>query len=562
MSGAFKTKWVYKSSKQDSGLDLATQVLKNRGYKKSEIEHFLNPEFSSSLGDPYLLPDMDKAVKRVLKAISEDQKIVIYGDYDIDGITASALLHDFLTRAGANHVEVYIPDRFEEGYGLNSEAIKNIKDSGADLVISVDCGVTAVEQAKLAEDIQLDLIITDHHEPPEQLPEGMVALVNPKLESSKYPFSELAGVGVAFSLVRALLIADLSLLTPGQEKWLLDLVALGTICDVVPLIGENRVLASFGLKVMSQTRRVGLRALAEVSATEISEVGESDLGFRFGPRLNAAGRLEHARDALKLLMTSDDNEAPSLAAKLNDLNLERQAMTQEIYNAADIMAKKKSKDFILVMADKEWSHGIVGIVASRIAEKWRKPTILLQVIGDEVKGSARSYGGFSIIEALRSSSERLIQYGGHDFAAGMKLKAEDVDLFSYQLNDYAMKNIDVDSLMQPIEIDALLGEDDLILDRLDDIQKLRPFGNKNSQPIFYTPLHLLEHKLVGQHLSHSKFKFKTRAGKFIDGIAFSSAHKWPGLETGQTYNIAYYIQKNVWQNVAKLQLEVIDIKKV
>ncbi len=258
----------------------------------------------------------------------------------------------------------------------------------------------AVEQATLAKKLGLDLIITDHHEPPDKLPVDAIALVNPKLIDSKYPFTDLAGVGVAFAVVRAMLQEKPSLLANGKEKWLLDLVALGTICDVVPLIGENRILASFGLRVMQKTRRSGLRALAEVSSTEIGDVNESDLGFRFGPRLNAAGRLEHAKAALNLLLSTDMAQARDLATKLNELNIERQAQTQDIFASADRMAKSKSQDLVLVLADAEWSHGVVGIVASRIAEKWHKPTILLQILGEDAKGSARSYGGFSIIEGL------------------------------------------------------------------------------------------------------------------------------------------------------------------
>ena len=237
MARALKNKWIVSSEPKSDNADLAVQVLINRGLSKTEIEHFLHPDYSNDLADPLLLPDMKKAIDRIIAAINKNHKIVIYGDYDIDGITASALLHDFLLQAGAKKVEVYIPDRFEEGYGLNSEAITSISEAGADLVISVDCGVTAVEQASLAKKLGLDLIITDHHEPPEILPTGMVALVNPKLKGCKYPFTELAGVGVAFAVVRAIMQINPEILKTGQEKWLLDLVALGTVCDVVPLVG-------------------------------------------------------------------------------------------------------------------------------------------------------------------------------------------------------------------------------------------------------------------------------------------------------------------------------------
>ncbi len=561
MSVVAKSKWHIRSSSSEKMGNLATQVLQNRGLSKTDIEHFLHPNYSEGLADPFLLPDMGVATKRIFTAIKKHHKIVIYGDYDIDGITASALLYDFFISIGVENAEVYIPDRFEEGYGLNSQAIETIKAQGADLVISVDCGVTAVEQASLAKKIGLDLIITDHHEPPDQLPTDAIALVNPKLKSCNYPYTELAGVGVAFAVVRAILQEQPALLKSGQEKWLLDLVALGTICDVVPLTGENRILASFGLKVMQKTRRPGLRALAEVSSTEIGDVDEGDLGFRFGPRLNAAGRLEHAKAALNLLLSTDMAQARGLASKLNELNIERQAQTQDIFASADKMAKSKGQDLVLVLSDPDWSHGVVGIVASRIAEKWHKPTILLQILGEEAKGSARSYGGFSIIEGIRACSDVLIQFGGHDFAAGMKLRSENIDLFSHTLNQYALKNIDIESMIQTIEIDAVLDGSELELQRLQELKSLQPFGNQNSQPVFSSVLTLVEYRIIGQHLNHVKFRFKTKANQYIDGIAFSSAHKWPELENGISYDVAYNLQENVWQNVARLQLEVVDVRK-
>jgi len=560
MSKALKSKWLFADQASSRDNSLSKQILLNRGFVELEIEQFLRPDYSNDLADPMLLPDMKKAVKRIFTALDKNQKIVIYGDYDIDGITASALLHDFFISLGATKVEVYIPDRFEEGYGLNSEAIIGLSQNDAELVVSVDCGVTAVEQAKLAKKIGLDLIITDHHEPLEVLPVGMVALVNPKLKGCKYPFLELAGVGVAFAVVRAMIKTRPEIIKPGHEKWLLDLVALGTVCDVVPLTGENRLLASYGLQVMSKTRRAGLKALAKVSNTEISKVNESDLGFRFGPRLNAAGRLEHAKTALNLLLSSSAEEAESMAQKLNELNIERQQQTQEIFSDADKMAKNHSQDLVLVLASPEWSHGVVGIVASRIAEKWHKPTILLQTLGDDTKGSARSYGGFSIIEALRACNKVLIQYGGHDFAAGMKLRSDDLGLFRHTINKYALKNIDIESMMQMVKIDILLEDRLLDLKSLEDLKSLQPYGSENSQPIFCSTVELYEYRKIGQHLNHVKFRFKTESSKFIDGIAFSSAHKWADIEVGKEYEVAYHLQTNVWQNTIRLQLEVIDLR--
>lgn len=538
---------------------LAELILKSRGLSDDNIAHFLNPSYSDDLADPFLLPDMSKAVRRLHRAIAAKQKIVIYGDYDIDGITASTLLVDFITTAGAD-ATVYIPDRFEEGYGLNSDALKLLKKQNVDLVVSVDCGVTAAKEATLAKKIGLDLIITDHHEPPKVLPSDALAVVNPKLQSSKYPFSELAGVGVAFALVRAMLTKYPKLLKEGQEKWLLDLVALGTICDVVPLVGENRVLASYGLKVMAKTRREGIKALAKVSGTNLDLVQESDLGFRFGPRLNAAGRLEHAKAALDLLLCKDKAVALELAENLNELNRQRQEQTQEIFDAANAQAKKQTQNMVLVLADPAWSSGIVGIVASKIAEKWSKPTILLQINDDLAKGSARSYGDFSIIDALRDSSELLEKFGGHAFAAGMTLKTENIDALRFSLNKYALNNIEIESLLPKINIDVEINNLSPNLDYAEGIVKLRPHGNENPQPIISSKLKLIDYRLIGQNNNHTKFRFMTSNKTIIDAIAFNTTHKWPQLEPNQNYLVAYHLQINVWQNVSKAQLEIVDIK--
>ena len=557
-----KIRWDIRNvAEADNNIDLARLILLGRGYKNSEIKHFLSPSYTDDLADPFLLSGMSKAVDRIYQAVTQKQNIVIYGDYDIDGITASALLYDFLLQSGAV-VSVYIPDRFEEGYGLNSKALKQLKKQNTDLVITVDCGITAEHEAVLAQKIGLDLIITDHHTPPKSLPVAALAVINPKLIESKYPFVELAGVGVAFCLVRAMIKKFPALVRLGQEKWLLDLVALGTVCDVVPLVGENRVLVSYGLKVLQKTRRKGLIALAKSSGTEINNINESDLGFRLGPRLNAAGRLEHAKIALNLLLSNDANEAESLAIELNDLNHERQVQTQEIFESANKQAIKQNDKMILVLADSEWSSGVVGIVASRIAEKWHKPAILLQVKAGKAKGSARSYGEFSLIDALKSCSQLFDKYGGHKYAAGMTLREDNIKQLSHSINKYALENIDIDSLLPRIKVDVKIVNFTPKIDNIINISKLRPHGNGNNQPIFASNFQLLDKRLIGQDNNHVKFIFKSPHSNKIDGIAFNSAHKWPSIELNQNYEVAYYLQENIWQNISKVQIEVIDIKNI
>lgn len=538
--------------------DLALCVLKSRGLGESDATDFIDPDFGHSLHDPFLLPDMGKAVERLGLAIKKNQSIVIYGDYDIDGLTASSLLLDGLKSFGAN-VSVYIPDRFEEGYGINSQALEKIKSKGADLVITVDCGITSEREIAQASLDGLDIIVTDHHNPPEKLPARAVALVNPKLPSSKYPFNELAGVGVAYKLILALQSVLPNGLEKGQEKWLLDLVALGTVCDVVPLIDENRTLVLFGLKVLAKSRRTGLRALAEMTGVDLARIKSGDIGFRLGPRLNAAGRLTHANKALQLLITNQASEAKELALELEQLNVIRQQNTAKIYQEASQLAKKYSKDTVLVLADESWSHGVAGIAASRIAEKFAKPTIILQKQAETAKGSARSVGSFDIIKAISSSSKLLEKFGGHQFAAGLTIKLENLDEFKTQINQYAKKVIHDSDLITTIEIDLLLDGDRLSIESAQQLRRLEPYGNKNREPIVESQLTLKSFKLIGVDLKHVKLEFVSPGGSQLSGIAFSAADKWSWLKADCLVKALYHLNVNQWRNIASVQLEVIDM---
>lgn len=533
-------------------------MLESRGFAPEDRAAFLGPDFDLSLHDPFMLSDMDKAVKRIMSAIGNNQSIIIYGDYDIDGLTASSLLLDGLTSLGAN-ASVYIPDRFEEGYGLNGEALRKIKSDGADLVITVDCGITSAEDIAAIKGDGLDVIVTDHHNPPSELPVEAVAIVNPKLPSSKYPFEELAGVGVAYKLIVALQSQMPDRLAKGQEKWLLDLVALGTVCDVVPLTGENRTLVLFGLKVLAKSRRVGIRALAEASGSNLSMIGSSDLGFRLGPRLNAAGRLVHANMALELLTTEDITKAQELAAKLNHLNSQRQEQTAKIVREASDIAKNYSSDKVLVLADSDWSHGVVGIAASRVAESFGKPTIILQIQGQTAKGSARSVGDFSIIEAISSAGSLLKKFGGHHFAAGLTIQIDNLDEFRTQINQYATSTLKDTNLAPSIDIDLLLEGDLLTLEAAGELEKLEPYGNQNREPVISSVLELVTYKPIGIDLKHLKLQFTNPAGNLLSGIAFSAADKWDWLKSNQVVEVLYRLNINQWRGGRELQLEVIDM---
>lgn len=541
-----------------SAQKLTQLLLRQRGVTTKQEAEFFTPSYEHSLHDPMLLGGVEIAVARIDHALSAGQRIAVYGDYDIDGITATALLCDVLRQLGAQ-VEPYIPDRFEEGYGLNIEALKKLKDSGVDLVISVDCGITAASEVAQAKDFGLDLIVTDHHTVPEVTPDAAIACINPRLPNDTYPYKDLAGAGVAFKLASALARIHPDTIKPGHEKWLLDLVALGTVCDVVPLVGENRALVQFGLTVLRKSPRMGVKALAEVSGSELNSVTASDLGFRLGPRLNAAGRLEHASKALELLMTTDTTRAKELADMLNTLNRERQDDTLRVFAEAMSQAEQYPDDDILVLSDPSWSHGIVGLVASRVSEARHKPTIILQELNEKTKGSARSVGAFNIIEAVTASGELLERFGGHAFAAGMTLKTSNIAQFRTRINQYARKHLQDLGGDKELIISCRVAPDLLSLGTYARLSGLEPFGNGNSQPVFVSQLTLTRLRPVGSDLKHFQMTFL--AGKTeVGAIAFGAAGSWPWLKLGTEVEVAYRLGNNLWQGVDRLQLEVADLR--
>ncbi len=536
--------------------DVASDLLLKRGLSSQEARQFVTASYEDGLSDPFILNDMDKAVKRILLAIKEKQQITIYGDYDIDGLSSCALLYDALSQMGSKPA-LYIPDRFDEGYGLNTKALEKLKAHGADLVITVDCGTTAHKQASEAQKMGLDLIITDHHEPDGEAPKGALACVNPKL-TKESKLRDLAGVGVAFYLVRAL-IQKSKLFKPGQEKWLLDLVALGTICDVVPLVGDNRVLSKNGLKVLKISRRVGIRALASASGVDLSLASETDLGFKLGPRLNAAGRLAHAKKALDLLISTDIKDATKLAQELSELNSKRQEETKTIYAEASEQAKQYKSQPILVLSSPDWSQGVVGIVASRIAEKYHKPTIIIQELGKTAKGSARSFNTFNIVKAIQSCHKILQSFGGHSFAAGLKLDTERIEELRYRIVEYAVANMDVKNNFRTVKVGIQLTGAQASLELCKQIAKLAPFGNSNKKPYCCGVYEVEQIRLVGSDASHLRLLLRDEDNKIHTAIGFGMASNYGWLQKGHNIEVVFELSENIWQDRKTHQLELIDI---
>lgn len=524
---------------------LFEEILKARGLTGRRRDAFLNPSYDAK-HDPFLLPDMDKAVKRLEAAHKKQEKITIYGDYDIDGLTATTILLDALGQFGFEQVSAFIPNRFVEGYGLTVEAIERIAKAGAQLIITVDCGSLSKKEIERANELGVDVIVTDHHNVLEVQPPA-VAVINPKRPDHDYPFIDLAGCGVAFKLVQALQ-TKLDGLPEGQEKWLLDLVALGTVCDVVTLVDENRANVFWGLKVLSKTRRPGLKALMAVSGVEPSKVNARSLGFALGPRMNAAGRLETAQIALDMLTATDNQTALEKAEQLNQLNLARRAEQDIIFKEAIVQAGKYSKDPVLVVSSKGWNHGIIGIVAAKLLEKYSKPTFVLEEMGEESKGSARSYGDFSAADAIRAADDLITKGGGHKLAAGVTLPTKNISAFRKRLNDFykEQKLKDQASLLLP-KADVATVFEQVTEELIMLLESLEPFGNGNPQPVLQSHnLLVLHQRRMGADGQHVKLDLQDESGLKLQMLAFSAPEHF-FVEPGEHVTIWYQPDINEWQ---------------
>lgn len=526
---------------------------------------FLNPQYDDG-HDPFLLPDMDRAVTRLLEAHQNGEHITIYGDYDIDGLTATTVLLDAFGSFGFGTVDTFMPNRFIEGYGLTIDAIEKIAKTGTQLIVTVDCGSLSEKEIIRAGALGMDVIVTDHHNVlPVQPP--AIAVVNPKRllqdnpdeyedfilknDSAKkdelYPFLDLPGVGVAFKLVQALQ-TRLDGLEKGHEKWLLDLVALGTVCDVVTLRDENRMHVYYGLKVLSKTRRPGLTALMTISKIDSDTVNTRSLGFGLGPRMNAAGRLETAQISLDMLRASTGMEAYELAERLDMMNTSRRSDQDKIFKEAIKQAEAYCDDNVLVVSAPDWNHGIIGIVAAKLLERYKKPTYVLQEMGEESKGSARSYGDFSAADAIRASDDIITKGGGHKLAAGVTMPTSNIAAFRQRVNEfYDELNLkDQELLLLPTEdCEAAIEEVDETL--ITQLSTLEPFGSANPQPILRsTNLTVVGVRKMGTDNQHVKIEVVSRSRVSMQLLAFNApAHFF--VNTGEIIQVWYQPDVNEWQ---------------
>lgn len=527
-------------------MSLFEQILAARGLSGNSAAAFLSPDYDTK-HDPYLLPDMDKAIERLVKAREAQERIMIYGDYDIDGLTATTLLIDAFKSFGFEHVEAFIPNRFVEGYGLTVDAVEIIAKNGAQLIVTVDCGSLSHKEIIRSNELGVDVIVTDHHNVSDESPPA-VAVVNPKRKDHKYPFVDLAGVGVAFKLVQALQ-TQLPGLPVGNEKWLLDLVALGTVCDVVSLVDENRVNVYFGLKVLAKTRRPGLQALMAVARVEPDKLNTRSLGFALGPRMNAAGRLETARHSLDMLLADKKEVAFERAEQLDALNIARRSDQDVIFKEAVIQAELYKNDNVLVLSGSNWNHGIVGIVAAKILEKYKKPTYVLQEMGETSKGSARSYGGFSAVAAIRASDDIITKGGGHTLAAGVTLPTENIPAFRKRVNEFykSLSLENQEALLVPKADVTVEDLSEVTEELIDKLSQLEPFGSGNPEPILcIEDVVVTDIRRMGADNQHVKIEIKDKTGKRMQVLAFSAPTHF-FVEPGEQVSVLFQPSINEWQ---------------
>ncbi len=530
---------------------LAAMVLASRNIRTpAQAKAYLDCD--APLLDPFLMTDMDLAVKRVALAISRGEKIAVFGDYDVDGITATCLLTDFLRKQGADCVS-YIPGRLEEGYGLNPIAIRQLNSEGVTLIITVDCGITAVSEAELCRGLGIDLVITDHHECKEILPRA-AAVVDPHRPDGGYPHKNLSGVGVAFKLAAALC---------GNQEAVLreytDMVCLGTVADVMPLQGENRVFVSRGLESLSHTKRPGIAALMAESGCVPDTISASSIGFMLAPRINAAGRMGQIHLAIDLFLTDDPGKAADLARQLCDLNRQRQAVESEIYAQAVSMLPSGRPPEAIVLADETWHQGVVGIVASRIAEEFACPAFLICLDGQHGKASSRSHGGFNLFTSLTALSSLLESYGGHELAAGFTITRDNIPEFRRQICALAAGYYTDDTPRTSLDVDCAIPAELLTIRGIDSLSVLEPCGNGCPKPtLMMKNLTVDRITLVGggRHM-----RLRLRSGHHsINAIYFSATPESVSIQTGDLVDVAFTPQVNEFRGERSVQMNVLDIR--
>lgn len=541
---------------------LVQQLLVNRGVTDREaVQTFLAPDYET-LHDPFLMTDMERAVERILAAIAGGEHIVVYSDYDCDGIPGGVLMHDFFTAIGYTQFENYIPHRHHEGYGVSNAAIDTLIERGAKLIVTVDCGITDHEPIARAQATGVDVIVTDHHVPAPTLPEAF-AILNPKRDEA-YPFRELCGSGVAFKLVQALIARGPFELKPGWEKWWLDVVGMATIADMVPLVGENRVLAHFGLTVLRKTRRPGLQHLFRAMRVAQRTLTEDDIGFSIGPRINAASRMDTPEDAFAMLATRDEADAGMHARHLEKLNNERKgvvaAMVKDIKKR---MARLNEVRPVIVMGDPSWRPALVGLAANTLAETYERPVFLWGRDGrDVIKGSCRSYGGTSVVALMQEAQDAFIEFGGHHASGGFSIADEHIHTFDTKINAaFAALGEESKRVSREVTVDATLSLDDISRTLVRELALLAPYGEGNPKPVFaFQRVAPASVTSFGKGGDHTKAMFVSDRGTH-EAIAFfaeptSFTHR---LAEGEPVTLIAHVEESFFMNRPSIRLRIIDV---
>ena len=552
-------RWYIKKDNNESE-DILQKILRKRNIPESREEIFLNPSLSD-LNNPFDFSSMKKAVALILETIKKEGKIIIFGDYDVDGITSTSLLYLFFKEYFDCEIEYYIPDRLNEGYGLNSAAVKKIIAEDYSLMITVDCGITAFKELKLTKNSDLKTIVTDHHQPGDSLPEAD-CILNPKIEKCSYPFKKLAGVGVAFKLCQGIVKYKEKKEMNELLKDKLDIVALGTIADIVSLTAENRIMVKKGLELINNNNRFIFEILRNKLGLDERKITTGHIGFMLAPPFNASGRMENAETGVDLLTTGDSKKTRNLIDKIIKLNKERQHQEKKILKEAESMAEnklqnKENENYALVLFSEDWHPGIIGIVASKIVEKYYRPTIMIAADENGIgKGSARSIKYLNLFEALKDNSKFFIDYGGHSQAAGLSIKKENIKDFAAHFNKYLKNHLTDDEFIPEQKIDLILEEDDINYELYSSIEKMSPFGIDNSKPVFaIKDVQLKNAYQVGNDNKH--LKLETEKGQ--KGIVFNKGDLYPEI-LNEKIDIAFNLSLNKWQGKTNVELRIKDIK--
>ena len=556
------------------------ELLVQRGITSfEEAKAFFRPDLSQ-LHDPFLLNDMDKAIDRIEAAKTQGQKILVFGDYDVDGTTAVSLVYSFLKENGFEHLDYYIPDRYSEGYGISTQGIDFAEKENFSLIIALDCGIKSVDKVKYAADRGIVFIICDHHRPGDELPDA-VAVLDAKRSDSTYPFDELSGCGVGFKLIQA--YAKTHAIPFDTLYKYLDLVTISIASDIVPIVGENRILAHFGLKLINTNPRPGIESILGVAniirkaEDDIKKDGEdagllfsreltiSDMVFVVGPRINAAGRIESGRNSVKLLVSPDMETAAGIALTINDFNTERRTLdTQITIEALDIILKddKLRNAKATVVFNPEWHKGVIGIVASRLTETYYRPTVVLTESNGLITGSARSVKDFDVYDAIDACSDLLEHFGGHMYAAGLSMKPLNLEAFKEKFNSIVSASITDEMLIPEVEVDLELNLNQITPKFLRILKQFAPFGPGNMSPVFMTrdTVDSGHARIVGKnHVKLTVYQESVRSDPYA-GIAFQQGEKFEAISKGQSMNICYYIEENEWNGVKNIQLNIKDIR--